>query len=98
MADDKTTPRGGDDSLKNLLERLPGVVYASDTGRPGRWRYLSPQVSRLLGHSAEELIDDPALWEEAIHPEDAPEALASARPRRGRRLPRRVPLLPSRRR
>ena len=80
MAADKNTPDGGDDALKNLLERMPGVVYASAAGRPGSWRYLSPQVSQLLGHRAEELVADPSLWESAIHPEDAPEALASRDP------------------
>src|SRR5688572_12560270 len=80
MADGTKTPPGGDDALKNLLERMPGVVYAADAGRPGSWRYLSPQVETLLGHTAEELVKDSSLWESALHPDDAPEALAGRDP------------------
>jgi hypothetical protein len=34
---------GGED-YRRLVERLPAIVYASELGENGRWRYVSPQV------------------------------------------------------
>jgi diguanylate cyclase (GGDEF)-like protein/PAS domain S-box-containing protein len=36
----------------------------------GRFRYVSPAVRRLTGHSAEALTADPGLLESMIHPDD----------------------------
>ena len=39
---------GGED-YRRLVERLPAIVYASELGENGRWRYVSPQVEEILG-------------------------------------------------
>jgi PAS domain S-box-containing protein len=52
---------------RELLERIPAVVYTFVPGRGGT--YYSPRV-RLLGYSPEELNEHPMLWYESIHPED----------------------------
>src|SRR4029077_17909463 len=54
-----------------IVDRLPVIVYASELGENGRWRYVSPQVEELLGFTPEEILRDPGLWARQTHP-DAP--------------------------
>jgi diguanylate cyclase (GGDEF)-like protein/PAS domain S-box-containing protein len=65
---------GGQD-YRRLVERLPVIIYASELGEHGRWRYVSPQVEEILGYSAEEFKADPGLWARLLHPDDRPRAL-----------------------
>jgi diguanylate cyclase (GGDEF)-like protein/PAS domain S-box-containing protein len=67
---------GGQD-YRRLVERLPVIVYTSELGEQGRWRYVSPQVEEILGYSAEEFKRDPGLWARLLHPDDRERALAS---------------------
>ncbi len=60
----------------DLIDRLPVVVYASELGENGRWRYVSPQVEEILGFTPEEMIRDAGLWGRQVHPEDKMRALA----------------------
>ncbi len=66
---------GGQD-YRRLVERLPVIVYTSELGEHGQWRYVSPQVEEILGYSAEEFKRDPGLWARILHPEDRERALA----------------------
>jgi PAS domain S-box-containing protein len=59
------------------LEGGPSIVYEWDFGTPGRWRYVSPQVERLLGYPVQDFVDDPDLWFRLIHDDDREAALAS---------------------
>jgi PAS domain S-box-containing protein len=59
-----------------IVDRLPVIIYASELGENGRWRYVSPQVEEILGYSAEEFLGDPGLWARLVHPDDRPRALA----------------------
>ncbi len=65
---------GGQD-YRRLVERLPVIVYASELGENGRWRYVSPQVEEILGYTAEEFKGDPGLWARLLHPDDRLRAL-----------------------
>ncbi len=65
---------GGQD-YRRLVERLPVIVYASELGEHGRWRYVSPQVKDILGYTAEEFKADPGLWARLLHPDDRLRAL-----------------------
>jgi diguanylate cyclase (GGDEF)-like protein/PAS domain S-box-containing protein len=65
---------GGQD-YRRLVERLPVIVYASELGEHGKWRYVSPQVEEILGYTAEEFKEDPGLWARLLHPEDRLRAL-----------------------
>src|SRR3954454_23972560 len=55
---------------RSLVEQLPAVSYIAEPGPEGRWRYVSPQLERVLGFSQEEWTADPTLWARRIHPED----------------------------
>jgi diguanylate cyclase (GGDEF)-like protein/PAS domain S-box-containing protein len=66
---------GGED-YRRLVERLPAIVYASELGENGRWRYVSPQVEEILGYTPEEWLADPELWARLLHPDDRERALS----------------------
>ncbi len=66
---------GGED-YRRLVERLPAIVYASELGEHGRWRYVSPQVEEILGYTPEEWLADQTLWVKLLHPEDRERALS----------------------
>jgi diguanylate cyclase (GGDEF)-like protein/PAS domain S-box-containing protein len=55
---------------RSLVEQLPAVSYIAEPGPKGAWRYVSPQLERMLGFSQEEWTSDPTLWARRIHPED----------------------------
>jgi diguanylate cyclase (GGDEF)-like protein/PAS domain S-box-containing protein len=59
-----------------IVDRLPVIVYASELGENGRWRYVSPQVEEILGYTPEEFLADEGLWARLVHPEDRMQALA----------------------
>ncbi|HVV90994.1 MAG TPA: EAL domain-containing protein [Solirubrobacterales bacterium] len=63
-----------------IVDRLPVIVYASELGENGRWRYVSRQVEQILGFKSEEFLADPGLWARLVHPDDRPRALAVERP------------------
>lgn len=55
---------------RELVERLPVVVYTSELGAAGVWRYVSPQIESLLGFTPQEWMADPNLWYQQVHPDD----------------------------
>jgi diguanylate cyclase (GGDEF)-like protein/PAS domain S-box-containing protein len=59
-----------------IVDRLPVVVYASELGENGRWRYVSPQVEEIIGFTPEEFLADAGLWARLVHPDDRMRALA----------------------
>jgi diguanylate cyclase (GGDEF)-like protein/PAS domain S-box-containing protein len=64
---------------RRLVERLPVIVYSAEPGENGHWRYVSPQVEKILGYSAEDFLTDPGLWARLIHPDDRKRALDAER-------------------
>jgi diguanylate cyclase (GGDEF)-like protein/PAS domain S-box-containing protein len=59
-----------------IVDRLPVIVYASELGENGRWRYVSPQVEEILGFTPEEFLADAGLWARLVHSDDRMRALA----------------------
>jgi PAS domain S-box-containing protein len=56
---------------RQLVEVLPGIVFRLANEPPyERVTYLSPQIQDVFGYPVDRWIDDPALWTEAIHPDD----------------------------
>jgi diguanylate cyclase (GGDEF)-like protein/PAS domain S-box-containing protein len=65
---------GGED-YRRLVERLPAIIYTAEMGEHGRWRYVSPQVEKILGYSPREWTANPELWAKLLHPDDRERAL-----------------------
>ena len=55
---------------RSVVERVPGVVYVAEAGEHGRWHFVSPKITELLGYTPEEWMADPTLWFSRIHPAD----------------------------
>src|SRR6476646_7360372 len=68
--------KSGGEDYQRLVERLPAIVYSSELGEQGRWRYVSPQIEEILGYSPDEWLEDPGLWARLLHPEDRERALS----------------------
>jgi PAS domain S-box-containing protein len=63
-------PPWSDALYRNLVERVPVVVYIdSDEQRPDSL-YVSPQVEALFGHPPQAYLADPELWRRQTEPED----------------------------
>ena len=62
--------------FRELVERLPLVVYVDNLDEKSSPVYVSPQIERLLGYTAEEWVANPDLFVESIHPEDRERVLA----------------------
>ena len=56
--------------FRALVEQVPVVTYTDVVGEDERMIYISPQVERLVGYSAEEWESDPDLWTRIVHPSD----------------------------
>jgi diguanylate cyclase (GGDEF)-like protein/PAS domain S-box-containing protein len=56
--------------LKMLIEHVPAIVYVAGFGTDARWDYVSSQIERVLGFSAQEWMADPRLWYRQLHPAD----------------------------
>jgi PAS domain S-box-containing protein len=62
--------REAEEHYRTLIEGLPAVVYAAELGREGKWLYVSPRVTPVLGYTPDQWLTDPFLWENNVHPED----------------------------
>ncbi len=72
--------RRAESNYRNLVERLPAIVYAAEMGEEGAFRYVSPKIHDILGFTPEEWTADPKLWSKQLHPGDRDRALAQERP------------------
>ena len=75
IGSDITAPKIAEEALRQAEERYRTVAnYAYDWEtwiRPdGSYKYVSPSMERITGYRAEELIADPSLIEQIIHPDD----------------------------
>jgi PAS domain S-box-containing protein len=57
---------------RNLVERLPCVVYLAQYGPNGDWLYVSPQIEHVLGYSQKEWLEHPHPQGSFTHPDDLP--------------------------
>jgi len=68
--------RAAEERYRLLVERVPAVVYVAEPGPDGRWHYVSPQIERMLGFTAQEWMADPGLWLRQLDPADRDSAVA----------------------
>ena len=69
--------RSAEAKYRDLVERVPAVIYSSESGATGHWFYVSPQIESLLGFTPQEWIADPNLWYQQIHPDDREYTIAT---------------------
>jgi PAS domain S-box-containing protein len=58
------------EQYRRLIEQLPLVTYVNALDAESTLTYVSPQIEELLGYPTEEWLDNPALWDRIVHPED----------------------------
>ena len=69
---------------RSLTSHLPVVTYVRAADADGAPTFVSPQIDRLLGYTAEEWLADPGLFARLVHPDDRDrvvERLSTARER-----------------
>lgn len=59
-----------DARYRQLVEQLPAITYMAEFGLSGRWEYVSPQISSLLGFAPEEWTRTKGIWLKQVHPQD----------------------------
>jgi diguanylate cyclase (GGDEF)-like protein/PAS domain S-box-containing protein len=64
--------RESEATYRDLLARLPLVVYRLSLEQPPVPLYVSPPAWEVLGYEAAEYQKNPALWLDQVHPEDRP--------------------------
>ncbi len=62
---------------RRLVENLPGIVYVFSSARGSV--YCSTHVETILGYPPEYLYLHPQIWNQSIHPDDAPKVTAVIR-------------------
>jgi len=55
---------------QSLVEQLSAVTYIAELGLDGTWRFVSPQIEKLLSYSPWEWLADSTNWIRHVHPED----------------------------
>ena len=70
--------RRSEQRFRELVETFNVIAWEGDP-RTFRTSYISPQVERLLGYTAEQCLADPDFWVNHLYPEDRPSILARAR-------------------
>jgi diguanylate cyclase (GGDEF)-like protein/PAS domain S-box-containing protein len=74
--DRRNRSQRGEGMPHDLANLMPAAVYTARTGADGAWLYASPQIEEILGHTAQEFLDDPGLWARLLHPDDRDWVLA----------------------
>jgi diguanylate cyclase (GGDEF)-like protein/PAS domain S-box-containing protein len=62
--------RAAERRYRELVDRLPLVLYIAGAEVHANWRFVSGQIEQLLGYTAVEWLADPTLWETLVHAED----------------------------
>ena len=85
MTSARSTPdalRHAEEKYQRLVEQVPTVIYIDEVDEGDRTIltpvFISPQIESLLGYAPREWIEDPDLWDRAVHPYDVEAANATA--------------------
>ncbi|MDM8525845.1 transporter substrate-binding domain-containing protein [Desulfococcaceae bacterium HSG8] len=57
-----------EERYRRLVEGSPDIIYIFSSKRGGV--YWSPRVEIILGYSPDEILKNPFLWHDSIHPDD----------------------------
>jgi PAS domain S-box-containing protein len=62
--------RNAEGKYRDLVERIPAVVYLALYGEGAPWLYVSPRIETMLGYSPDDWIENPELWFQRLHSAD----------------------------
>lgn len=57
-----------ENKYRTLVEQTPAIVYVDEIS--GNWLYVSPQIERILGYSAETWLADRSIFRSRVHQQD----------------------------
>ena len=78
--EDRTTElKGARERLRYLMTVTPAIVYTNQAS-DYTCTFVSENVSRIMGFSAWEMLEDRDFWAVRLHPEDAPRVFKEMRP------------------
>jgi phosphoserine phosphatase RsbU/P len=64
--------------LRSLLDTIPAATYvtvASDGKAGSATQYIGPQIIGMIGYTPEEIVREPDLWFDILHPDDRDDVL-----------------------
>lgn len=61
-----------EERFRSVIHSMDDVLWIASLSR-GEMNFLSPTIESLMGCTPEELMENPNLWTEMIHPEDSEE-------------------------
>ena len=64
---------------RSLVERVPAVIYMAADDESYTTVYVSPQISDLIGYTADEWTGNPEAWANAVHPDDRDRVIARSK-------------------
>ncbi|MGZ6546055.1 MAG: PAS domain-containing protein, partial [Actinomycetota bacterium] len=70
--------REAETRYRNLVERIPAVVYIDDVDEIATAVYISPQYEALTGYTPDERLAEPGLWVQMLHPDDREAVMAES--------------------
>ncbi len=66
--------REAEEKFRTIVEQNPAVIYTQEfeagSDLESRTTYISPRQDLLFGYTADEVLADPSIWTQAIHPDD----------------------------
>ncbi len=71
-AEGKRKPEPSPESNPFPLKESPAVLYKTSPTHPYPLCYISENVERIMGYSPEELLGNPTIWPQLLHPQDVP--------------------------
>lgn len=70
--------RRSEAQYRELVERVPAIIYTATTDEAKTRTYISPQIESMLGFTPTEHLNDPGLWRKQIHPDDIQRVISEA--------------------
>ncbi len=67
--------REAETMYRALVEQTTVVTYRDTADLEGSPLYISPQIEKLIGYTAEEWTSKPGFWQDLVHPEDLPQVV-----------------------
>lgn len=65
-----------EERFREIVNTIPQMFFVRALN-PDRFVYISPAYEKIWGRSREELMQNPLVWMDAIHPDDRPQVNAS---------------------